>query len=102
MSESVSGNIFYVDLERIRKHDGYVYYWELGNYLKPSETGVLSVKVYKQAECKLFRVKHLSFSFHKEPMGNGTADTSNSIDKDWFYPPPESPAETVLKLVCSQ
>ena len=98
----VDGNTFYLDLERIRKHDGYVYFWDLVDYLKPTETGVWSVKVYTQGDCKLFRVKRLSFSFHKEPMGNGTADTSNPIDKDWFYPPPESPAETVLKLVCSQ
>jgi len=33
------GNTFYVDFERIRKHGGYVYWWELIDYLKPSERG---------------------------------------------------------------
>ncbi len=97
----MSGTIFYIDLEKIRKHDGYVYYWELVDYLKPIN-GVWSAKVYKQGNCKQFRFKFLSFSFYKDPMGNGTADTSNAIDKNWIYPPPISSAETVLKTVCSQ
>ena len=99
--ENMSGDTFYVDFERIRKHDGYVYYWTLANYLKPTETGMLSAKAYIQADCKLFRHKHLSFSFHKEPMGEGTGNTFNP-DQDWQYPPPNSSRETILKLVCSQ
>ena len=27
ISESVSGNVFYVDFDTIRKHKGYTYYW---------------------------------------------------------------------------
>jgi len=43
----------------------------------------------------------LSFSFHKEPMGGGeTGETSNTPDKNWRYPPPDSVAETILKSVC--
>ena len=98
----VDGNTFYLDLERIRKHDGYVYYWDLLDYLKPTETGVWSVKIYSQTDCKLFRFKFLSFSFYKEPMGEGTADTSNAKDQEWKYPPPNSSRETALKKVCSQ
>jgi len=60
-----------VDFEKIRKHDGYVYYWTLIDYLKP-EQGILSAKVYYQGDCKQFRFKGLSFSCHKEPMGGGT------------------------------
>ena len=101
VSKNMNGNTFYVDLERIRKHDGYVYFWDLVDYLKPTETGVWSVKVYTQGDCKLFRVKRLSFSFHKEPMGEGTGNSFNP-DQDWQYPPPNSSRETVLKLVCSQ
>ena len=102
VSKNVDGTIFYIDLERIRKHDGYVHYWRLSNYLKP-EDGVWSSTLYIQGDCKLFRLKTLSFSSHKKPMGEGgAAKTDNTPDKDWFYPPPESAAETVLKLVCSQ
>ena len=102
VSENVSGTIFYVDLGRIRKHDGYVYFWDLTNFLKPNEYGDWSIKVYRQADCKQFRHKGLSFSFYKEPMGNGIADTYNPPDKGWKYPSPNSVAETILKTVCSQ
>lgn len=100
--ENVDGTILYVDFERIRKHDGYIYYWRLGNYLKPNETGVWSEKVYSQVDCKQFRYKNLSFSFYKEPMGNGISDTYNHADPDWQYPPPNSSGEVIMKTVCSQ
>ena len=102
VSENVSGDTFYVDFERIRKVDGYVYYWVLNDYLKPNKFGTLSSKVYKQGDCKLFRYKTLSFSYHKEPMGGGTGDTSNDPDTEWTYPSPNSIGETVLKQVCNR
>jgi hypothetical protein len=101
VSETEKGNTYYVDFERIRKHGGYVYYWILWDFLKPSENGNLSYQSYKQGECKLFRFKVLSDSLHTEPMGGGTPSTSsNTPDKDWRYPPPNSSNETILKTVC--
>ncbi|MDB4021228.1 hypothetical protein N9467_02715 [Litorivicinus sp.] len=101
VSKNVDRTNFYVDFERIRKHDGYVYYWELGDYLQPNKFGLLSGKVYKQVDCKLLRYKTLSFSFHKEPMGGGTGDRLNLENREWQYPSPNSAGEDVLKSVCS-
>jgi len=102
VTENVDGDTFYVDFERVRKHGGYVYSWDLSDYLKPN-IGDLSVKTYKQGDCKLFRFKYLSFSFHKEPMGRGTGDVSEPVKKmqGWKYPPPNSSQETILKSVCA-
>jgi len=100
VSDSLSGNIFYVDFDRIRKHGGYVYYWRLIDYLKPDKDGDLSGKVYTQGDCKLFRNKYLSASYHKEPMGEGTGDVQEPVEKGWIYYPPNSPIETLLKSVC--
>lgn len=36
-----------MDLDRIRKNDGYVYVWTLSDYTKPTETGTLSIKQYR-------------------------------------------------------
>ena len=99
IGENVSGDTWYVDFERIRKHDGYVYYWNLSDYLKPGKQGHLSVKAYIQGDCKLFRFKPLSFSFHNEPMGGGISTTSNPKKKILRYPSPNSMSEAVLKLV---
>ena len=82
VSENVNGTTFYVDFERIKKHGGYVYFWNLLDYLKPDEHGILSAKVYRQCDCKLFRYKVLSVSFHKEPMGVGAGRIDNIPDKD--------------------
>ena len=99
VDESMDGDTFYVDFERIRKVDGYVYYWDLTDYLKLTEEGHLSGKTYKQGDCKLFRFKDLSVFFHKEPMGRGTGEPYTPPDK-WYYPPPNSSSEVVLKSVC--
>ena len=104
VEKSVEGNTFYVDFERIRKHDGYVYVWDLTDLLKPSVSGSLSAKVYKEVDCKLFRFKTLSYSFHKEPMGGGTGEVQKPVKKHqgWKYPTPNSVYEDVLKSVCSR
>ena len=36
---------FYVDFERIRKHDGYVYFWRIRDDLKPDKWGDLSARL---------------------------------------------------------
>ena len=102
MAEGTKGNTYYVDFERIRKHDGFFYYWWLSDRFKPSNFGDLSDKHYSQGDCKLFRVKGLSASYHKEPMGRGTGDVDNRPDKDWRYPSPNSVIETILKSVCNR
>ena len=102
VDDSVSGDTWYIDFERIRKHDGYVYWWDMSDYLKPDEYGDFSVKYYQQGDCKLFRVKRLSYSFHKEPMGGGSGEVIKPTGerRDWQYPSPASLSETILKEVC--
>ena len=90
-----------MDFERIRKVDGYVYYWRLTDYLKPNKFGTWSGKSYNQGDCKLFRYKTLSDSYHTQPMGKGTpSSSSNKSDEEWDYPPPNSSGEGILKIVC--
>jgi hypothetical protein len=102
VGKTVEGNTHYVDFERIRKVDGYVYYWILSDYLKPIK-GHLSEKLYNQGDCKLFRHMYLSASFHKEPMGRGNAsDIGITNLQKWIYPSPDSVDEAILKAVCSR
>ena len=101
VGENVSGDTMYVDLERIRKHGGFVYYWSLTDYLKPDKWGDLSNKIYYQADCNLFRVMTLSYAFHKLPMGDGTGEIDEPVEKEkWTYPTPDSMDEILLKEVC--
>ena len=102
IAEDDVGDNWYVDFERIRKHDGYVYFWRLADYLKPTEWGKMSSAVYYQGDCSLFRTKMLSVSYYKEPMGGGTGDVQEPVKKGWKYPSPDSVNEIILKDVCSQ
>ena len=102
VSEDVNGTTIYVDFERIRKQGGYVYWWDLTDLAKPTKYRDLSWKVYNQGDCQMFRFKYLSDSYYKEPMGGGTPSiSSNTPDKEWNYPSPNSVDETLLKSVCA-
>ena len=102
VTENVNRTTYYVDFERIRKVDGYVYWWELSDYLKPKKYGDLSYKTYRQGDCKLFRFKTLTGVSHKEPMGGGTGDSYSPENPEWNYPSPDSAVEHILKTVCSR
>jgi hypothetical protein len=101
IGKSIDGNTYYVDFKSIRKHGGYVYYWTLQDYLKPSPYGHLSVKLYQQVNCKVFRWKGLGIVHHKQPMGRDTGDSSGPKDGEWTNPPPNSSGEYILKSVCA-
>ena len=100
VTENVDGNTFYVDFERIRKHDGYADYWELEDFLKPNLFRFLSGKTYNQGDCKLFRYKTLSHVFHQQPLGQDTGSSYSPKNPQWRYPYPGSVRETLLKTVC--
>jgi hypothetical protein len=92
---------YYVDFNRIKRHDGYVYFWRVNNRLKAGKYGTLSSNVYIQGDCKLFRHKALSGSYHKEVMGKGTGKPFTPPNK-WGYPPPNTSIGTILKTICNQ
>ena len=102
--ESLNGNIFYVDKEEIRKHDGYVHYWVLTDYLKPSRRGNLSNKTLLQGDCKLSRVKSLQEHYFTGKAGRGTMKVwkPNKSQSKWWDLPPDSNFAIILKSVCSQ
>ncbi len=103
VTENEYGSTTYVDFDRIRKVDGFVYYWALGDLPKPDSWGNFSYKWYYQGDCKLFRNKMLRISYHTQPMGEGTpSQTDNTPDEEWSYPSPNSASETVLNAVCNR
>ena len=54
VGESVSGDTVYIDLERIKKYSGFVYYWGLTDYSEPDKWGYLSKKMYIQGNVTYF------------------------------------------------
>ena len=103
VSTTVEGDTFYVDFERIRKVDGFVYFWFLRDLLKPDRDSNLSYQAYNQGDCELFRFKFLSASTHKISMGEGKSYAlADKPQGKWEYPRPNSVSEDILKSVCSR
>ena len=98
---STSGTTFYVDLDRVRKNNGYMYVWSLTDYIKPGPNGTLSAKAYKEVDCKGFRQKSLTYIYYKQPMGEGGGDSDSPSNPEWEYPPPDSNLEGILNKVCA-
>ncbi|MDC0421873.1 hypothetical protein OAN06_02940 [Hellea sp.] len=100
LGEGASGNTYYVDFDRMRTNGGYVYYWQLTDFVKPKKNGTLSIKQYEQGDCEVFGIKGLSGMYYKQPMGEGSGELYSPSNPEWIYPSPNSAAETILKLVC--
>jgi hypothetical protein len=91
---------YYVDFDRIRKYEGYVYYWEMIDRRKPVNEALSSIK-YSQIDCKIFRYKGLSRTYYTGHKGGGAVSLESHVaQKDWTYPHPTTLRETILKSVC--
>ena len=103
VDENYDGDVFYVDFERIRKHNGKVYFWHLSDYTKPVPPNIFSMKWYFEAECGRFAYRALSISHFSSQMGEGThLNADKELGKtNWRYPQPHSNAEVMLKAVCN-
>ena len=100
VTENENGTTSYVDFDGMRTNGGYVYFWQLADYLEPNEYGTLSSKVYNQGDCGMFRRKYLSYIHYEQPMGEGSGDSNSPPNPEWNYPIPNSMGETILKIVC--
>ena len=85
--DSGMGDTVYIDKNSIKKrNDGYVYYWELTDHLKPS-MGNMSVLFYLEGDCVAKRYKYLKMIAYSRPMGSGVETASYTYDGTlgWLY-----------------
>lgn len=96
------GDTFYADFDRLRKSNGFVYFWSLADFKSGKQKdGFLSAKSYFQGDCKAFRMKQLSSTNHRLPMGKDLGNTFTFEKPEWIYPNPSSVLEAVLEKVCN-
>ena len=101
-SESIRGNKYYYDKDRVRKSGKFIYFWELTDYLKPSEMGDLSIIKYSQLDCSIFRYKVLVFQTYKNSMGEGEKTLDYNPPGEWDYPRPNTSTEIMYKKICEE
>ena len=101
--DSVQGNYFYIDYDGIKKNNGYVYYWQLLGYVKPTDFGDLSSISLYEVDCKIpYKERRIAASYYTLPMGKGTPSTIDNSTYDWTYAHPESSVELILEIVCEK
>ena len=100
-SSSLDGDRFYLHIDSIEKHHGYVYFWYLKSYIMPNKFGDMSTKVYTQGDCVKNRLKYLSYVWYQQPMGDGIGEKSNEAS-EWEFPTPESVGTDLLDDVCNK
>ena len=98
---NVSGDTFYVDFQKIKKNHGYVYFWGMSDYLKPTPPGDLSSKLLFALDCNAPRkARILSESYYNGPMGQGDISSSGNKPSEWTYAHPNSAREFIENRVC--
>jgi len=100
IGDTDAGDTAYIDYSKIKKHNGFIFVWELLDKVQPTKWGDLSVEFYIQTECATLKSKYLTYNFYKQPMGIGDAETITPDDPKWFYPSPNSAVELVLESAC--
>ena len=102
MGENTSGNSYFLNFNTFKKHNGYIYWWDMVSYLKPNKFGTFSSQTYYMGDCKLFRFKILSDKNFEGQNGTGSFKIYNVPDKEWRYPSPNSIGEYLFKFVCNK
>ena len=100
VSKASDGNEYYVDHDKTRVVNEYVFYWYLSNFVKPIK-GIKSASNFAQGDCKLMRFKRVSIKVFKKPMGQELLGSRAHTQKDWDYPRSNSSMENILKSVCN-
>ena len=101
VSESVSGDKFYYDKDRIRKSGKYLYFWMLHSLVIPIG-GSSSSTQYTQLDCSIFRFKSLKFEVYKNSMGEGEMITEMTPKDEWEYPRPKSVIDSFYNKICEE
>ena len=91
---------FYVDLNKIKKLDNKVLWWELRDGPNPIGKKYFSTLHYFEGDCSYFRYKILSQIWVTGRMGNGKKFPNNKPNTKWKYPAPGQTDEMILEYVC--
>ena len=101
VGEGVSGNTYYIDYDTVKENNGYVYYWELQDLLKPDSDGDLSYKMLNEVDCDIPRkYRILSEIWYAQPMASGSTSGSAKPSDEWIYPQPDSVGAIKVNAAC--
>ena len=92
-------NIWYVERDSVIEKDGYIYWTEMVDWIKPN-LGYKSTQGERQGDCENNRSKTLSITHFKEAMGNGETEVNTKDNPKWQNESSGSVAEIILNNLC--
>ena len=93
----------YIESAKIRKNGNYRKSWEILEFKKRDEFGVISRRALMEYDCKEQQARILWISVHSEPMAGGDSLLKYNVPSDeWRIIPPGSIAEATLEIVCTK
>jgi len=100
-SKSVDGDTWYIDYGTVKENNGYVYYWDLDDLLKPDSEGDLSYKALNEVDCGTPRkFRYLSVSYYTQPMASGSVSSSSNNASGWYYLKPNNVSGIMINETC--
>ena len=102
ITKNIVGITYHLDLDlsNIKQADGYIYYWEWDENLKPTVSGNMGYIVYNQGDCKVGRTNALSVIAYQNPRLKGQGEPYNP-PVNWVYHTPSSVGEALLDYICN-
>jgi hypothetical protein len=98
VSKGVSGTTTFINIDKIKENNDYIYYWALTNYADGSNE---SAQAYRQSDCAVNRFKVLAFYSYSEPMGSGRPASQFTPPDEWLYAIPNTVDDTLLTYTCN-
>lgn len=92
----------YIDPSTIRRDGNFRKVWELQDLKQRDKTGWLSSRYRIEYDCKEERGRILSFSTHSDSMAGGDTLLLDATVRTWYDVAPNTPGETLLKIVCAK
>ena len=85
--ESQDGYVSYIDFNKLKIVNDFVYFWELEDFPYPHKDGTMSLKTYHQVDCSLNAVKYHKYASYNLSMGEGNPiDIWSRTEKKWKTP----------------
>ena len=100
IGSNIDGDVSYVDLSSIKKVGNNVFYFSLMDYIKPTDQGDLSSKIYFEVNCLDLSYRYIKDFYYKEPMGNGEYTIYDEIG-EWENNTKGSIGDAARKFVCN-
>ena len=102
VTESVSGDKYFYDKNRIIKNGKFIYCWELLDYMKPTVSADLSTTTYIKLDCSILRYKWLKLQVYNKSLGEGKMKTDMTPPNEWLNLQPNSLVESMYNKICEE